>query len=60
MTDTTGISITGKISTAVLKMANAPATKINMDITTNVYGLFKASLTIHIMVMKGIVVEEAI
>jgi hypothetical protein len=41
--------ISGKISTGVLKMVTTPNSRINMDMTKKVYGLFKASLTIHII-----------
>src|SRR5579871_2211203 len=44
---TTGISIWGKMSVGILAIATAPRTTIRIAITTKVYGLRSASLTIH-------------
>src|SRR5579872_727397 len=47
---TTGMLMLGKMSVGVRKMATPPTTRIKIDITTNVYGRFSASLTIHMFV----------
>src|SRR3954453_19239645 len=44
----TGISISGKISTAVLRMTTGAKINTSNAITTKVYGRSRASLTIHI------------
>jgi len=40
--------ISGKISTGVVRIAPMPRIRIRIAITTKVYGLSNASLTIHI------------
>jgi hypothetical protein len=49
MTLTTGMSMLGKMSTAVREIEKIPSSNMSIDITTNVYGRFSASLTIHII-----------
>ncbi len=49
MTVTTGISIFGKMSVGVVAMDVKPRTRIRIEATMNVYGRFRASLTIHIL-----------
>ena len=39
--------ISGKMSTAIRRIVTTLRTTISSDITTNVYGRLKASLTIH-------------
>src|ERR1700689_708453 len=48
MTLTTGISMLGKMSVGVRKIATGPNISSRIDITTNVYGLRNANRTIHI------------
>src|ERR1700733_10789650 len=50
---TTGISMLGKISVGVRKIAIPPITKISMAMTTKVYGRRNANLTIHILESSG-------
>src|ERR1700740_463895 len=45
---TTGMSIFGKMSVGVRTIARPPKIKIRIATTTNVYGRFSASFTIHI------------
>src|SRR5216683_878650 len=46
---TTGMLMFGKMSVGVRKIESVPRIKIRIANTTNVYGLFSATLTIHIM-----------
>jgi hypothetical protein len=48
MTQTTGMSMLGKMSVGVLRMDNGPKMRMSRDITTKVYGLRRANRTIHI------------
>src|ERR1700693_5470467 len=48
MTLTTGISMFGKMSVGVRRMATGPNMSNKIDITTKVYGLRNANRTIHI------------
>src|SRR5690349_3365200 len=50
---TTGMSMYGKMSTAMVAMADPPRMAIRIAITTNVYGRLRASLTIHILGPDG-------
>src|SRR5882762_395499 len=46
---TTGMLMFGKMSVGVRKMDSVPRIKIRIASTTNVYGRFSATLTIHII-----------
>src|SRR6266481_2539157 len=46
---TTGMLMFGKMSVGVRKIDNVPRIKIRIASTTNVYGRFNATLTIHIV-----------
>ena len=48
-TATTGMSIDGKMSTSMLRIDNAPISRMTAAITATVYGWRRASLTIHMM-----------
>ena len=47
MTLTTGISISGKISVGMRKMASTPRIRISSHMIRNVYGRRRANWTIH-------------
>jgi hypothetical protein len=49
ITVTTGMSMFGKMSVGVVAMDVKPRTRIRIEATMNVYGRFRASLTIHIL-----------
>ena len=49
-TETTGISIDGKMSVEVRRIDNTPISNNKIANTTNVYGLDNASLTSHIAI----------
>src|SRR5260370_20457976 len=51
---TTGMLMFGKMSVGVRKMESVPRIKIRIAITTNVYGRFSATLTIHIIYPSGL------
>src|ERR1700683_203086 len=59
MTLTTGISISGKISVGMWRIANTPRITISIDIITKVYGRRRASWTIH-METGALVYDTAI
>src|SRR5882762_8781732 len=46
---TTGILMLGKMSVGVRKTESVPRSKIRIASTTNVYGRFSATLTIHMI-----------
>src|ERR1700730_3840407 len=58
ITVTTGISILGKMSVGVVAIDVKPRTRIRMEATMKVYGLFSASRTIHMgflqQVLRGL------